>query len=153
MSKTTRNRKVRVAVIVLIGIAACVLLYSTAKTFLSGSSMTDTEIDIHTVEQLIKLAQAHPAGTFPQDDLDPSIQNAFMQHSMKKDASCWSAMQKVVSKNDNNYTISGTDPFRQYGRDVDNSLVEVRFQDGSKAAFTFYQQTMVACSVELAETK
>jgi hypothetical protein len=132
----------------LISVAVCTLLYSQVKSFLSAVSITDTEIDAHAVEQLLKLAQAHPSGAFPQDNVDPSIKNAFMGES-----ECWHMTQKAVSRNGKNYTISANDPFRATGRDVDNSLVEVQFQDGSKIGFTFYQQTMVGCTIEPAEVK
>jgi hypothetical protein len=31
---------------------------------------------------------------------------------------------------------------------VDNSFVEVKFQDGTKIGIPFYQQAMVGCSLE-----
>ncbi len=123
------------------------------KYDLSALSVTDTEVDAKAVEQLLKLAQAHPTGEFPQEDLDASIENAFMQHSLKGNSACWSATQGAVSRNGNSYSISATDPFRHFGRDVDNTLVEVKFQDGSKIGFTFYQQTLVGCTIEPAEVK
>jgi hypothetical protein len=153
MGKTTYRQIAVATVILLISTVFCALLYSQARTLLHSISVTDTEADVNAVEQLLKLAQSYPTGAFPQDDLDPSIQNAFMQYSLTGDSKCWSAIQNVVSKDGNSYTITANDPFRQFGRDVDNSLVEVRFQDGNKIAFTFYQQTMVGCSVELSETK
>ena len=153
MSKTIQHRILRAIVVLLISIALFVFLYINIKAVLSGTSITDTEADENAIQQTLKLAQSHQTGSFPDSNLEPSIHNAFIEYYLKDNPKCWNAIQDFVSKNGNKYIISASDPFRELGRDVDNSVVEVQFENGNKIAFTFYQQRLVGCTFETGITK
>jgi hypothetical protein len=84
----------------------------------------------------------------PEEGLDSGIKNALMQFYLKDHPECWRALQEGIINNGSNYTIVGSDTLRPQWRDVDNSFVEVKFQDGTKIGIPFYQQAMVGCSLE-----
>jgi hypothetical protein len=152
MDQITPRRLIKVSAIFLIAIVSCVLLYVGATTMLKAFLVDDTELDATAVKQLLKLAQAHPIGAIPQDDLDIAIQAALIPYYLKDDPKCWEAIQEAVVKNGDNFTISASDPFREF-RDVDNSVVTVQFRDGQKISFVFYQRAVVGCSLKLPSAK
>ena len=147
---TLRPLTIAIAALVL-AVVICTSLSLCAMTW--ARLADDTEIDSNAVRQLLKLAQTYPTGDMPQDNLDSAIQGALMPYYLQKyQPACWKTLQDAVAKNGANFTIFATDPFRQY-RDVDNTIVEIQFQDGRKISIIFYQRTMVGCSLKLPEAK
>ena len=106
--------------------------------------------NIRVVEMTLDLARRYPNGAFPKNDaVSQDLEKwASISYMMNDEKECWPFLQNIMLENSNSYVITAyengdVDNFR----DVDDSIVQVDFPNGSQVRVVFYQGTLVGCDM------